>query len=419
VFSPHVQTVTAGSRISIGNKDPVIHNVHARLGDSTVFNLGMPLRGVRVKRDAGEPGVVTLQCDSGHTWMRAYIVVVPHGRHATSNISGEAVIAGVAPGTYMLRTWHERLGVIDTPVSVEADKETLVTVLYRGKDQLLKQAVELPPLEVWPSTARGSAFVALEHTASTAPNVEELRALDAARKREDTDTRRARRDADVALGAGLYSRWCATCHGARGDGLGESAGALATRPRDFTRGELEFRSTPSGQLASEEDILRTISSGLPGTDMPAWRGILDAESRRMLARYVMSFSDRYLAGDPPPPILIPPEPPSDEISIGRGRKLYEKLQCAQCHGEDGAADGISKKMIDDWGQPIAASDLTRGVYASGPAPSDRYRTLATGLSGTPMPSFIDQVTAGEMWDLVHYVDSLADRSALLDFFGIH
>src|SRR5688572_4178730 len=119
VFLPHVQTMTQGGSIVISNSDPVIHNVHARIEDDTVFNLGMPLKGVRVKKTIAAPGVVKLNCDSGHTWMEAYVVVVPHSYHATSDGAGQFAIENISPGEYTLRSWHERLGVIDTPVTVK------------------------------------------------------------------------------------------------------------------------------------------------------------------------------------------------------------------------------------------------------------------------------------------------------------
>jgi mono/diheme cytochrome c family protein len=35
-----------------------------------------------------------------------------------------------------------------------------------------------------------------------------------------------------------------------------------------------------------------------------------------------------------------------------------------------------------------------------------YRTLVTGLDGTPMPSYGDSIPPADVWHLVHYVRSL-------------
>jgi DMSO reductase family type II enzyme heme b subunit len=49
----------------------------------------------------------------------------------------------------------------------------------------------------------------------------------------------------------------------------------------------------------------------------------------------------------------------------------------------------------------------------GASPEDIYRTFMTGLDGTPMPSFIDDLVEEQRWQLVHYIQSLssADQSS--------
>ena len=46
----------------------------------------------------------------------------------------------------------------------------------------------------------------------------------------------------AARGKVLYTRYCLSCHGARGDGRGESAEWLAVKPRDFRQGVFKWRS---------------------------------------------------------------------------------------------------------------------------------------------------------------------------------
>jgi len=58
------------------------------------------------------------------------------------------------------------------------------------------------------------------------------------------------------LGAEWYRDLCVACHGERGDGRGTWASRLTPRPRDFTRGVYEFRSTPTGTLPTDDDIWR-------------------------------------------------------------------------------------------------------------------------------------------------------------------
>jgi mono/diheme cytochrome c family protein len=38
---------------------------------------------------------------------------------------------------------------------------------------------------------------------------------------------------------------------------------------------------------------------------------------------------------------------------------------------------------------------------------DLYRTISNGIKGTPMPSYSGAMTPEQMWDLVHFVQSLS------------
>src|SRR4051812_24216660 len=67
----------------------------------------------------------------------------------------------------------------------------------------------------------------------------------------------------------IYERNCAVCHGKWGDGNGEMAKGMVPRPRTFTAGIFKYKSTPSSFLPMDEDLMRTISGGVPGTSMPA------------------------------------------------------------------------------------------------------------------------------------------------------
>ncbi len=41
-FVPRVQVVPLGSEIVLLNSDPILHDVHAKLGTETLFNVGLP-----------------------------------------------------------------------------------------------------------------------------------------------------------------------------------------------------------------------------------------------------------------------------------------------------------------------------------------------------------------------------------------
>jgi cytochrome c oxidase cbb3-type subunit 2 len=397
VFSPRVQTVEAGTVLEITNDDPMLHNVHALSEGHVVFNIAMPIRGLRSKRTLRDPGVVTVRCDI-HSWMKAYVVVVPHAFHATSDMSGGFRIEGVPPGTYTLIAWHERFGSREVEVTVTGGGETEQPVAF-----------EPPAAEV----AQGQPA---DIGAELRGGLEQVRT---GLQSMALDLRRERRARVAVEGRALFLRHCATCHGTRGDGRGRSARFLDDVPRDFTRGEYEFRQTPSGTLARVEDVFRTITTGLPGTAMPSWERVLSRAQRIQIAEYLMTLSPRFEAEGSGEPIDIPREPRNDEGSVARGRAEYLRMQCAQCHGPGGRGDGpTSAELKDDWGNRLLPWDFTQGFYQGGRGAAVVYRAFSTGLSGTPMPSYADALAPAQRWDLVHYVQSLTRRRSLLhDIFG--
>jgi mono/diheme cytochrome c family protein len=210
----------------------------------------------------------------------------------------------------------------------------------------------------------------------------------------------AAQPADPSLGRRIYADHCAICHGVDGDGRGHAAHHFATPPRDFTTGRYKIRSTGSGQLPTDDDLARSIVRGLPGTGMVPQDHLSDEDVRAVIA-YIKSLSPKFAAGAAPVPLAIPPEPPRTDDAIARGRAVYAKAECQECHGGEGRGDGPSAKDLK-----IKPTDLTRRPLKSGPTARDIVRTVLTGLDGTPMPSYHLLLDDGELWDLAYYVASL-------------
>ena len=204
----------------------------------------------------------------------------------------------------------------------------------------------------------------------------------------------------------VYERYCLSCHGDLGNGEGEFAQWITPKPRDYRQGTFKWRSTPSGSLPTVADLEKTIQDGVYGTYMPTWFAI-GHRARLDVIAYIQEFSDRWKTEKPEPSIEIPPEPANDMASIDKGKKLFEALKCAQCHGDSAQGDGPSShELKDDWGNKIEPADLTAGHYKCGNTPRDVYRVFMTGLNGTPMPSFVSQISPADAWDLAHYIWSL-------------
>ena len=220
----------------------------------------------------------------------------------------------------------------------------------------------------------------------------------------------------TALGERDYRAHCATCHGIDGAGAGPSAAWLDPPPRNFTRGEYKWRSTPSGTLPTDDDLLLRISEGVHGTSMPAWRGRLPESTRRILVQYIKTFSNRFDQEPVGVPITVPPAPEPTPALIDQGRAAYERLKCGECHGPDGAGDGPAAPTLQDsQDRPIVAHDFTRGYVKAGATPEIIYQIFMTGLDGTPMPAYDQTTTREERWPLVLHTLSLRQPRSWLDY----
>ncbi|HSF04115.1 MAG TPA: hypothetical protein VLA62_13990, partial [Solirubrobacterales bacterium] len=76
----------------------------------------------------------------------------------------------------------------------------------------------------------------------------------------------------------------------------------------------------------------------------------------------------------------------------------------QCHGDGGKGDDPSADALrDDLKFPIRPTDFTKGQFKGGGDVRDIFRTMTTGLDGTPMPSFADSMAEDERWAISYYV----------------
>lgn len=211
----------------------------------------------------------------------------------------------------------------------------------------------------------------------------------------------------AAAGKPLYTRYCAGCHGDEGDARGENAQWIDPKPRDFTMATFKCRSTPSGTLPTDQDLYNSMTRGFVTTNMPPWVA-LTPHNRVDLVAYIKTLAARWRTAKPGTPITIPPEPAPTVQSILHGRELFQRLECWKCHGPAGHGDGPSAKTLtDSKDDPIRPYDFQTGTrFMCGSTNEDLYRIFMTGLDGSPMPSFADQLQPAEAWDLVHFLRTL-------------
>jgi len=121
---------------------------------------------------------------------------------------------------------------------------------------------------------------------------------------------------DVEAGQRLYGPQCQVCHGATGDGVP----GIDLRLGRFRRS------------ASDEDLARVITSGVPGTGMPAF-ALRPAELVGVIAFIRAGF-----------------DPGSAAVRVGdaaRGRALFTgKADCASCHRVNGVGPRLAPDLSD-------------------------------------------------------------------------
>ena len=228
---------------------------------------------------------------------------------------------------------------------------------------------------------------------------------------EATQTSPANQNELLKLGKHVYQRRCIGCHGVNGDGKGPSAAFFHIKPRDFTSGVFKFRSTPgANSLPTDQDLFITISHGLWGTPMPPWYGI-PSEQRIAVIQYIKTFSKRWQTEEVPAPITVAPEPAVSMQSINHGRDVFN-TNCAVCHGAAGHGDGqIAASLVDFWGHPVTPANYTLPAGAVGGVKLGHdgvhlFKTVMNGVGGTPMPAFGDSLKPQDVWDAVHFIQSL-------------
>jgi mono/diheme cytochrome c family protein len=210
--------------------------------------------------------------------------------------------------------------------------------------------------------------------------------------------------ASTPLGQRIYAQRCAVCHGPDGRGNGPAAPSLIPRPRDFTRGQFKYKSTPAGAPPSDADLVAVVANGLHASAMPYWRDLLSPDDIRAVVAYLKTMSPA-LPASAPAPLAIPPRVTADDASRARGERLYAAQGCAGCHGADGR---LRATLQDAKGYPVIARDLTAPwTFRGGSAPEQVWLRLTTGLAPSPMPAFANTMTPEERWDVVNYVLSLA------------
>jgi len=247
----------------------------------------------------------------------------------------------------------------------------------------------------------------------------------------------------IEEGRAAYGQYCTGCHGAEGDGKGDAAVFLNPKPRNFQLANFRFSSTRSGRLPTDEDLKRTLREGLKGSAMPGW-DFLPPRTVNALVAYLKTFSPKWEQRGPSPEIPRVENPygaTGDKSSaIARGEAVYHGFAtCWTCHPayvpetrinelllamENPSRDVFRPRLFESEGKEnsegelIFPPDFRRDFVRSGADVEDLYRSIAAGITGTAMPTWVDSmdytskksdaplVATADIWAMAYYVQSL-------------
>jgi putative heme-binding domain-containing protein len=222
--------------------------------------------------------------------------------------------------------------------------------------------------------------------------------------------------ADIERGSRLYGANCAFCHGANGNAISN----------------VDLRSGKFRKAASDEDLARLITTGVPGTAMPPHK-FQDAELTGIVA-YIRSMRDSHAA----------------TVAVGdarRGREIFAgKGACMSCHRVNGqgsrmapdlsdigtvrSARALEESLLDPTSSMLPMNRSVRGVTRDGKVVTGRRLnedtfsvqlidadehlvSLAkadlkeyTVIKTSAMPSYRTKLSTAELGDLVAYLLTL-------------
>lgn len=131
-YTPHILIVPRDGTMEIVNDDALLHNVHAydmsgksdaQTGPPTMFNIALPVKGMKIAKPMSQAGLLRMLCDAGHPWMNAYALITEHPYFTITDATGAFTLDNVPPGTYSISVWHEGLAeVLEATKSYKASE---------------------------------------------------------------------------------------------------------------------------------------------------------------------------------------------------------------------------------------------------------------------------------------------------------
>ena len=137
-FEPGLLVVPVGSVVDFPNADPWFHNVFS-LYRGKRFDLGLYQAGAQRSVRFDRIGPSYLFCNI-HPEMTGVVLAVDSELFGISDASGRYLIAGVAPGKYVLHVWYENatpesLQGLQRQVTIESGGQALPSIAVKAVKQ--------------------------------------------------------------------------------------------------------------------------------------------------------------------------------------------------------------------------------------------------------------------------------------------
>ena len=130
-YMPHVLALMLGQELKFLNSDSVLHNLHTLPVENDEFNVTMPkFLKETIRTFEYAEGMFPIKCDV-HPWMGGYVAVLAHPFFDVTEKNGVYEINDLAPGTYTIEAWHEKLGTKTAEVTITGDESKTIDFVFK------------------------------------------------------------------------------------------------------------------------------------------------------------------------------------------------------------------------------------------------------------------------------------------------
>lgn len=130
-YTPHVFGVQVGQTMNIKNADGLLHNIKATPTVNRPFNISQPTSMTTPRSFTAPEVMVPLVCNV-HSWMNAFVGVLPHPYFSVTGADGTFSLRRLPPGTYVIEAWQEHYPAQSQTVTVGAHETKDIVFTFRS-----------------------------------------------------------------------------------------------------------------------------------------------------------------------------------------------------------------------------------------------------------------------------------------------